>query len=144
MLMGDSVGGNMVLGVLSHILHPHPGIEPVKMSEPLRGAVVVSAMTDFDMSGERFQNTRRQGSLQEPADVDTIKKWAMEYLGAAEANEWNQPARADSKWWMGLETVVGDVLITGAKEEVMAGDIEATALKMKVGEPIRIRCPWSI
>lgn len=37
MLMGDSAGGNMVLGVLSHLMHPQPKIQPLKLGGTLKG-----------------------------------------------------------------------------------------------------------
>lgn len=46
-LGGDSAGGNLVLGLMSHLLHPHPSIEPVALERPLRGAVLISPWGSF-------------------------------------------------------------------------------------------------
>jgi acetyl esterase/lipase len=34
-LAGDSAGGTLVMSVISHLLHPHPGVSPVKLATPL-------------------------------------------------------------------------------------------------------------
>jgi acetyl esterase/lipase len=40
MLAGDSAGGNLVMGVISHLLHPHPDIDPIELTSPLKAAIV--------------------------------------------------------------------------------------------------------
>src|SRR5271155_2448334 len=46
-LAGDSAGGNVVLAMMSHILHPLPGLATLELSEPLRGLMVMAPWVTF-------------------------------------------------------------------------------------------------
>ncbi|MCJ1437904.1 hypothetical protein MMC27_007291 [Xylographa pallens] len=122
-LGGDSAGGNMVLGTLSHLLHPHPAIEPVKLSTPIRAAFAVSPIASFD--------TNYATDLQDPAPASTIKVWLANYLGNSATDRWNDPSKTDVAWWRGVENVVKQILITVAAHEMMAADTQAFAAKLK-------------
>lgn len=77
---GDSAGANMALGLLSHILHPHPDFEDelqVKLSGPLAGAILTSPWVKFPTDDESA--TRNAGSdfVCKAAAV----RWADAFLG---------------------------------------------------------------
>jgi acetyl esterase/lipase len=47
---GDSAGGNLALGLMSHILHPHPKLSDdlrIDLSAPLAGAILTSPWVKF-------------------------------------------------------------------------------------------------
>ncbi|KAK9384234.1 Alpha/Beta hydrolase protein [Lipomyces mesembrius] len=126
LLGGDSAGGTMVFSVLSHILHPHPSITPMKLSAPLRAAFVSSPVVRFSFTAERF----RLNEIFEPAPVSTLKEWIANYLGTSGKDGWNEPGQNDVEWWKGLTDVVKGMLITIATDEVMADDVQAMASKI--------------
>ena len=128
LLGGDSAGGNLVFGILSHILHPHPSIAPIKLSTPLRAAFVSSPVVKFGFTAERF----RLNEIFEPSPVSTLKEWITNFLGTSGTDSWNEPGQNDAEWWKGLTDVVKGILITMATDEVMAEDIQATASKITV------------
>lgn len=129
MLGGDSSGGNLIFGVLSHVLHPHPSIAPVKLSEPLRGVILCSPVVCFNFDTARF----RDSQIFEPAPASTLKVWVANYLWGGERDKWNEPLQAEVEWWNGLNDVVREMLITVAANEAMADDQLAMAAKIKVG-----------
>ncbi len=133
MLMGDSAGANLILGVLSHLMHPHPSIKALKLSKPLKTAVICSPVTVLDNAkNERF----RTHEAQDPASADAIRVWLSNFLGSSRADAWNEPMSNDASWWNGLAGVVEDMLITVASNEMMADDTRALAGRIKVGVPM--------
>ncbi|KAK9491218.1 Alpha/Beta hydrolase protein [Lipomyces doorenjongii] len=131
LLGGDSAGGTMVFSVLSHILHPHPSITPIKLSTPLRAVFVSSPVVRFGFTAERF----RLNEIFEPAPVSTLKEWIANYLGTSGKDGWNEPGQNDVEWWKGLTDVVKEILITIATDEVMADDVQAMANKITTVYP---------
>ncbi|KAK9482652.1 Alpha/Beta hydrolase protein [Lipomyces starkeyi] len=126
LLGGDSAGGTMVFSVLSHILHPHPSITPIKLSTPLQAAFVSSPVVRFGFTAERFH----LNEIFEPAPVSTLKEWIANYLGTSGKDRWNEPGQNDVEWWKGLTNVVKGMLITMGTDEVMADDVQAMASKI--------------
>ena len=127
-LLGDSAGGNMIFGLLSHLLHSHPGIEPLKLSKPLKTAVLSSPVTSLNTKGQRY----RTHEGQDPASAKTIQIWFGNLLEAASPDEWNEPLSNDTDWWLGLERAVEDMMMTVASNEMMADDTRACAANLKV------------
>lgn len=70
----------MALGLLSHILHPHPKIEDglrIKLSSPLAGAILTSPWVKFPTDDDSA--TRNAGSdFVHKAAAD---RWAGAFLG---------------------------------------------------------------
>ena len=132
-LGGDSAGGNMVFGVLSHLLHPHPAIEPLKLSAALRACFVASPVASL--------NAEFANELQDPAPASTIKVWFENYLGCSARDSWNDPSKTDVAWWSEVDEVVKQILMTVATNEMMATDTQDFAAKLKVG---RSGCLYSL
>ncbi|MCJ1400964.1 hypothetical protein MMC11_004175 [Xylographa trunciseda] len=122
-LGGDSAGGNMVFGLLSHLLHPHPAIKPLKLTTPIRAAFAGSPVASF--------NTDWASDLQDPAPASTVKAWLVNYLGRSATDRWNDPSKTDVAWWSGVDTVVRQILITIAAKEMMASDTQAFAATLR-------------
>lgn len=128
-LGGDSSGGNLILGVLSHMLHPHAAIAPLRMSEPLAGAVLHSPVVQFDFSSERF----RDNQIYEPSSTFTLNNWIGGYLASPEdSDNWSEPLHSDSGWWKGMDRLVKEILITVATNEVFADDVCSLVPKIQV------------
>ena len=86
MLVGDSSGGNMILGILSHLMHPHPSLRPLKLSGPLKGALLSSPVTVLNTKNEKF----RQQESQDPAPAAVIDVWMKNFLGKNKPDKWNE------------------------------------------------------
>ena len=62
----------MALSLISHLLHPHPDVEKVELSEPLAGAILVSPWVKFG------------------TDDDSVKRnMTSDYVTAAAADRWS-------------------------------------------------------
>lgn len=136
MLLGDSSGGNLILGILSHLMHPHPDIEPLRVPTPLKAAMASSPVCVLNTTNPLFLSQEAQ----DPASASTIRNWMTTYLGSRQPDEWNEPLRNRPDWWSSLHEVVQEVLIAVAEVEMMAGDTIACAEKIKV-QPCQFDSP---
>lgn len=130
MLGGDSAGGNLVMGVLSHLAHTHPSIPPLDVSEPLAGVVAIAPWT---LIGEDHsaRDIYSGGDLITPR-VDG--PWSSAFLGGAPKDYFNSASVAPQSW---LEAFpVKHVLICGGGSEIMLPAIEDLAQKLKVSCPV--------
>lgn len=123
LLCGDSVGANLTLALLGHILHPHPDatIPRIELSEgeALKGALLISPWVDFSHSAPSFKRNRGKDCI----SVGTLDRWAGNYLSGAPADPWNQPLTAPRGWWSGLGACVRNVLVVGGSDEIIIDDI---------------------
>jgi len=129
MLAGDSAGGTLVMSVISHLLHPHPDVNPVKLTSPLKAAIVFSPWVSFDMKS--FSVLENQ--MQDPVSPEVMRGWARDYLGTAPLDHYNQPSTAPCDWWRDIP--VEQLLITGAAREMLAEDLTRFSEMMKVSDP---------
>ncbi|EOD52892.1 putative alpha beta hydrolase fold protein [Neofusicoccum parvum] len=121
---GDSAGGNLTLGLLSHALHPHPDAALVPRvelapAERLRAAVLISPWASFDTRAASFERNRHRDMLGPAA----LGRWATLFLGGRPTDPYNEPVDVPAGWWKGLGGVVRDVLFLGGEYEVLLDGI---------------------
>ncbi|KAK9548673.1 hypothetical protein V6Z77_008568 [Aspergillus fumigatus] len=128
-LGGDSAGGNLVGGVLSHLAHPHPQIDPLNVSENLAGAVMIAPWTlmDTDFPNRKIDSS---GDLITPA---VAGPWARAYLGTATRDVYTDLSKAESDWYSTFP--VANVLICAGGNEILLPIIQDFAEKFKAGFP---------
>ncbi|KAF2186587.1 alpha/beta-hydrolase [Zopfia rhizophila CBS 207.26] len=125
MLTGDSAGGGLSLSLLSHLLHPHPDIPKISLSEPLRGAFLYSPWVSFCTDQPSFTHNAERDTLV----PKTPHVWSATYLGTSKedpeldpgpvsGDKYNEPSSAGAEWWEGMHKVVGNVLVWGGEDEV--------------------------
>ena len=114
-----SSGANLNLGVLSHILHPHPKIPPLSLSTPLKGVILLSPWASFrtdwpstEANGQKDIVTPYCGDL-----------WSANFLGTSIKDNYNEPIQTDVKWWSGLQEIVGEIFVVGGRDEVLLDSI---------------------
>ncbi|CAK3888142.1 Steryl acetyl hydrolase 1 [Lecanosticta acicola] len=128
---GDSAGGNLTLGLMSHLLHPLPDITKVELSEPLATAVLISPWTSFGTDGDSWKRNATSDML----PPEAARRWASLYLGDSPANEYNEPIRADSQFYSGLPKIVENLLVWGGGGEVLIDSIQKSAATLKEAHP---------
>lgn len=116
----------MVLGVLSHLSHPHPQIEALTLDESLAGAFLLSPWVSFlDNWPSEYQNRYK--------DVVSKKcgqRWSAAYLNGEPADNWSEPLLANPDWWHAVK--VGRVLVVAGSDEILLSSIIAFGEKFKV------------
>ncbi|KAL8941267.1 MAG: hypothetical protein Q9211_001889 [Gyalolechia sp. 1 TL-2023] len=130
-LCGDSAGANLILGLLSHLLHPHPSLPPLTLPSPLLGAALISPWGDFSTRAPSFSHNTANDSI----NGATLRKWAACFMGGARADNYNQPFLAADYWWRGLQEVVHELLITAGTDEVLVDGIEGFVKTVEAAHP---------
>lgn len=126
LLGGDSAGGNLVMGVLSHLAHPHPDIKKIQLKESLAGVACIAPWTSLDESNSDHP-IYFGGDLLTPA---VSKPWSRAYLGGRERDYYTDASDAPTSW---LEVLpVNKILILGGESEVLLPVIEDFTEKLKV------------
>lgn len=131
MIAGDSAGGNLVLGILSHLSHPHPSIAPLELNAPLRGVVLLAPWTSFDNGGWESVKYNKYKDTVTPTCADL---WSSNFLGGKPRDQYNEPMTADAEWWRGLRA--DEVLVVAGGDEILLDSIKAFEGKLKVSDEI--------
>ncbi|OJD10096.1 hypothetical protein AJ78_08755, partial [Emergomyces pasteurianus Ep9510] len=124
-IAGDSAGGNLTLGVLSHLSHPHEAIEPLELSEPLAGALPISPWVSFSLDYPSVKENKNKDML----SASVLKRWASLYVAGREPDNYLEPLRAPADWWKDLK--VRDVLILTGSDDLFRSPIEQFVEKFK-------------
>lgn len=138
-LGGDSAGGNLAVGVLSHLAHPHPAIKELKLEEPLAGTAVIAPWTSLDENHSQ-EKVYSGGDLITPF---VGKPWSRHYLNGTARDYYTDASLAPSSWF---ETYpVKQILVLGGGNEVLLPIIEDFVEKLKVShgpptDPFEAQC----
>ena len=128
---GDSAGGNLVLAVLSHILHPRPDIPCLDLhGGRFRGAILLCPWATFDTS---YASVKYNG----PKDYvsKTVNdRWSKSFLGGATSDGYTEPLLLppEDPWWVGLEGVVTEILVTVGGDEILLDSVIELTSRLKV------------
>ncbi|KAL5334960.1 Alpha/Beta hydrolase protein [Aspergillus crustosus] len=129
MLGGDSAGGNLVGGVLSHLAHTHPAIDPLKLNEDelIAGAVLIAPWTILqpDLSN-RIVDSR--GDLITPG-VGPL--WGAEYIGKAPKDNYTDLSDAPPEWF--AKFPIRKILVCAGEREILFPVIEDFVEKLRAG-----------
>ncbi|KAL2827660.1 lipase/thioesterase family protein [Aspergillus pseudoustus] len=127
-LGGDSAGGNLVFGVLSHLSQPHPHIEPLPVKGNLGGAVAIAPWVSLDteVAADSSNVADDRGDI---VSARVAKPWATAYLGGTRQDYYTDIASAPGDWCHGLP--VHCVLVTAGANELLLGTLRTFAAKMR-------------
>lgn len=129
-LAGDSSGGNLALGVFSHLLHPHPELPALKLYGPLGGAVLISPWASFAIDWPSVESNAQKDILTKHIS----QNWSQVLLGSRPRDRWNEPLSANEEWWIGLEDIVKEILITAGDEEILVDCIRILGKRIQVSQ----------
>lgn len=131
-ISGDSAGGNLALSVLSHILHPHPQVSTLQLSEPLGGMLLYSPWVSFRTNYPSFENNKTLDMLTPIA----LRKGSAMFLNIADSanlesdpgpvsgDVWTEASLNPASWWHGAHRIVSDVFVWSGGYEVFADSIK--------------------
>jgi acetyl esterase/lipase len=113
---GDSAGGNLILQLTSHILHPLPSIPaPPVLAQPLAGALLISPWCVYNVDSPSYARNDSK---------DLIPTRSYAFLTdlvtpglTPELEPYCQPLLAPATWWNELDTVYTRVLVTAGENE---------------------------
>lgn len=125
-LGGDSAGGNLAMATLLHISHPHPEIEPLKLSTPLAGVFGFAPWVNFSFDWPSMT----QNAYKDICTIPWLKKQSDYYLAGKEGDNWSEPSKAPVEWW--ADSMTERILILAGGDEILLSAIEAFAKNIKV------------
>ncbi|KKZ60491.1 hypothetical protein EMCG_04855 [[Emmonsia] crescens] len=128
-IAGDSAGGNLTLGILSHLSHPHKAIEPLELSEPLAGALTISPWVSFSLDYPSVEENKNKDML----TTSILERWQSLYAAGSERDNYTEPLHAPADWWKDLK--VRDVLVLTGSDDLFRSPIEQFAEKFKSAFP---------
>lgn len=126
-LGGDSAGGNLVGGVLSHLAHTHPEIKPLSLDGKLGGAVMIAPWTLMDTDFPD-QEVYHGGDIITQA---VAGPWATAYIGTSKRDYFTDLSNAPTDWFSTFP--VNSILITAGGNEIMLPLIQDFTTKLKAG-----------
>lgn len=119
---GDSAGANLTAQLLGHLLHPHPGVEPVDLATPLRAAFAVSPWVSTSINTPSFRENKHIDMLSPELIADLCRTaFAGTTHGAEEeqGHGWAMPVDADESWFDGLGGVTRALYVTVGRHEIL-------------------------
>jgi acetyl esterase/lipase len=111
-LGGDSAGGNLVFGVLSHLAHGHPDIAELKISEPLAGAATIAPWTTL-----KAYPDYKPIVIGDLLTTAVAGPWSSAYVGSAERDFYTDPHTARSDWFVTYPAA--KILVTAGGNEIL-------------------------
>ena len=113
---GDSAGGNLVLQLASHLLHPLSSIPPPPaLSQPLAGAMLISPWCAYDPNKPSY--VRNDDKDVFPAVTYAHFPQFVTTGLSPELEPHCHPFIAPASWWKGLDGVFARALITAGENE---------------------------
>lgn len=131
-LGGDSAGGNLALGVLSHLAHPHPEIGALQLPTKLHAALLLSPWCSFNTHTPAFEENAERDCF----DRRALSRWSGAFLGSDSpfaGDFYNEPVTAPASWWEGTADVIDEVLIWGGGNEILIDGIEEFSKRFTKG-----------
>ncbi|KAF2261384.1 alpha/beta-hydrolase [Lojkania enalia] len=140
LISGDSAGAGLAFTLLSHMLHPHPDVPAITLSEPLLGAFLYSPWISFGTRHDSYVNNANLDILVPRA----LRCWSAMYTsqnlddperdpGLVSGDSYTEPLINDSSWWEGLHQVISEILIWAGGNEILLDGINAMDAKLRIG-----------
>ena len=128
-IAGDSAGANLATGVLSHLMHPHPEIPPLKLPNngKLGSAILLAPWISFNTDWP--SNTYNASKDLVSSHIGNV--WSSSFLGGKPRDGYNEPLSADLGWWKGLDGVVEEILVVAGGDEVLLDSIREFARRLE-------------
>ncbi|EXJ54840.1 uncharacterized protein A1O5_12906 [Cladophialophora psammophila CBS 110553] len=130
-LMGDSAGANLCLGILSHTAHPSPRLPPLQLSAPFKAAVLISPWIQFSPR----QASTKQNQYKDFLTASNSTRWGIDYLAGVKSDYYAEAFNTPSNWWSGVK--VSYVIATAGADEVLVDSISEWADRFKVSQSVR-------
>lgn len=115
-LSGDSGGGNIIIQLGAHILHPLSSISaPPILTQPLAGGLLISPWNIYNVDTPSYARNDRKDVLDLRCYmfINDVVKRGLE----PELQDYSEPTLAPAGWLKGLDNVYSRICITAGDEE---------------------------
>ncbi|KAJ7594135.1 Alpha/Beta hydrolase protein [Mycena floridula] len=130
-LAGDSAGGNLLLQLFSHMLHPHPSVPVLTLPTPFRSAYLMSPW--LSLLGERVKLVD-SNSRSDIVTSITLRNWGIRVFESVPESDhpYLDAVYAPQDWFKGLDKFVGRILITAGDAECLRDADESLYKDLKL------------
>ncbi|KAL1960854.1 hypothetical protein VTO42DRAFT_5837 [Malbranchea cinnamomea] len=137
-LGGDSAGGHLALGLLSHILHPDQSPcndEKIELAEPFAGAFLISPWVTVSTSAPSYTRLANRDHL----TIGRVERFTQKLtasdgpysLEKLSADPFLSPLNAPEGWWACLGSAVGKLQLAVGTWEIFFDDNCAMARMLR-------------
>lgn len=124
-MVGESAGSNLILMLLSHMLHPIPGVEPLVLppGTKLGGGYLLSPW--ISVGGTDVPNSFEENNHTDITSADTLREWGAPVLKAVPQSQipYMEASHAPQGWFDGAENLINKLLITVGEFEPLRDSI---------------------
>ncbi|KIY67051.1 alpha/beta-hydrolase [Cylindrobasidium torrendii FP15055 ss-10] len=124
-MVGESAGSNLILMLLSHMLHPIPGVEPFVLppGRKLGGGYLLSPW--ISVTGTDVPNSFQENNHTDITSADTLIKWGAPVMKAVPQDQipYMEASHAPDGWFEGSENLINKILITVGEFEPLRDSI---------------------
>ncbi|KXN83271.1 Putative steryl acetyl hydrolase mug81 [Leucoagaricus sp. SymC.cos] len=121
--IGDSAGGNLILQVFAHMLHPLESerVPALSLPAPFKGAYLMSPWVDLSDKFKTFES----GDATDILTTGLINYWGSQVLGPVPPKNlgYIEANSAAEDWWKGVDAFVDRFLISAGREECLKSEI---------------------
>lgn len=123
-IAGDSAGGNAVLQLVSHILHPGfvKSVPPLNLSASLAGVILISPWVVLSTDAPSYAENKDNDAV----SPDALGRWGAAVIRQTPEEEYLpflEPGTAGNGWFNGINTIIERVFVTAGQKECMRDDI---------------------
>ena len=126
LLVGDSAGGNLALGLLSHFTHPNPLLPALSSASPIKGLQLISPWVTFELASPSVTRNMFKDNL----SIGTLEIWGAAYTKGTTQDEYTTPLKSKPEWWR--EMKVKSISVIAGQDELFVDDIEHFVKIVKV------------
>ncbi|CVL03476.1 uncharacterized protein FPRN_11788 [Fusarium proliferatum] len=123
-LAGDSAGGNLCLGLLRHLIKPHPSIPPIVQTQGETGSIAATCLNSPWVNLQNNGESYRQNANQDCLDKGALDRWRMAYLDGKPLDEYVSPVDCLNGW---KEILPKSTLFIAGDLELFVADIQKLA-----------------
>ena len=122
LLAGDSAGGNLAIAILSHIMHPHPSIKPLELTDSLGGLMLMSPWCSFRTA----YNSYTLNADKDLMTANLLDRLSKLYVGPLQYDNprpdyYIEAGRAPAEWWIGSR--VRETLVLLGEDEILRDSV---------------------
>jgi len=127
-LLGDSAGGNLIVQLISHILHPVAGVPILSVASPLGGVLLLSPWVYLFPKAEGSIVTSKKDLFSIPASMHlgSFVRECTPESGYLYLDQLNAP----EGWFDDIAKVASQMLITAGEDESLRDTITVFAKKI--------------
>ncbi|KAL2202227.1 alpha/beta-hydrolase [Sarocladium strictum] len=125
-LMGDSAGGNLCLGLLRHIQTPHPAI--ASSARPSSSGIIALCLTSPWVNLRNDSIAYVQNAGRDCLDKGALDRWRDVYLAQHSFDEYSNPLEGEDSW---ADVLPSHVFLISGELDMFVADIRKLAEQIR-------------